>query len=256
MITLAKTEWGLFLLALQFMTRLPVNPGSAFSEENFLASVRHYPLVGLFVGLLNAGIFVAANALFPTVVAVLVTISVSILMTGAFHEDGLADMFDGIGGGSNKERALQIMKDSRIGVFGMTALAMVLALKTSALVSMPPALLVLALVVAHAASRWSSVIAIASSRYVRDEGTAKPVAEGISHPALLFASAVGLAPFLAFWLIGHGALALPALTGLLIAHLATRIFYQRKINGYTGDCLGALQQISELGVYLGILACL
>ncbi len=251
-----KSEWGLFLLALQFMTRLPVNPGAAYSEAGFRASVRHYPLVGLLVGGLNAVFFLAAAAFFPTVVAVLICIALSLLLTGAFHEDGLADMFDGIGGGNSKERALQIMKDSRIGVYGMAALTMVLAIKATALVSMPDQLIVLALVVAHGASRGSSVVAIATSRYVREEGTAKPVAEGISHPALIYSSLTALAPFLLIWALASGAMMLCALAALALAHLGTRYFYQRKIGGYTGDCLGALQQFSELGVYLGILACL
>lgn len=256
MITALRNEFWRILLAVQFLTRIPAAPHSAFSEQRFSESVRHYPLVGLLIGAIAAAIFFAAGFVFPPLIALLISTSLVILLTGAFHEDGLADTFDGIGGGLTGEKSLQIMKDSRIGVFGMVALLAILTIKIAALNSMPVDLAMLGLLGGHCMSRWSSVVAIASSTYVRDSGTAKPVAAGISGPALFYASVVGLSPLLAFYYCVTPIVAAGAAAGLLLGHLFMRLFYERKIGGYTGDCLGAVQQVSELGVYLGILACL
>lgn len=255
MTTRIKSEIWTVLLALQFMTRLPVAPQSAYSESRFSACVRHYPLVGLLIGILAALTFAFASRYLPHVIAVLLSTAAIMLLTGAFHEDGLADTFDGIGGGTTAEKSLAIMKDSRIGVFGMAALWVALAVKVSSLNSMDGGLVIASLVAAHCMSRWSSVIAIASSNYVRDEGTGKPTAAGISLPALLYASVVGISPIIALYFLWSPAVAAGAGVGLISGHVLIRWYYQPKIGGYTGDCLGAVQQASELGVYLGILAC-
>ena len=256
MINAVRNEVWRFLLAVEFLTRVPAAPQTAYSEQRFADSVRHYPLVGLLVGIVAAAVFLLAARYLPHVIAVLLSTAFVMLLTGAFHEDGLADTFDGIGGGSTAERSLDIMKDSRIGVFGMAALWTVLATKVSALNSMASMAVAISLVAAHCMSRWSSVVAVASSSYVRDEGTGKPTAAGISKPALLYASIVGLSPLPALVLVGLPTAAVGATVGLIVGHVLMRLFYERKIGGYTGDCLGAVQQLSELGVYLGILACL
>lgn len=256
MIKALRHEFWRFLLAVEFLTRVPVVARSAYSEQRFADSVRHYPLVGLLVGTIAAAVFLVAARFLPHVIAVLLSTAFVMLFTGAFHEDGLADTFDGIGGGNTAERSLEIMKDSRIGVFGMAALWTVLATKVSALNSMDGIAVAISLVAAHCMSRWSSVVAIASSSYVRHEGTGKPVAAGIRRSALMYASIVGLAPLPGLVLVGLPMAAVGAAVGLAAGHALTRLFYERKIGGYTGDCLGAVQQLSELGVYLGILACL
>lgn len=251
-----KNEVWRFLLAVEFLTRVPATPQAAYSKKRFADSVRHYPLVGMLIGIVAAAVFLVAARYLPHVIAVLLSTAFVMLFTGAFHEDGLADTFDGIGGGGTAERSLEIMKDSRIGVFGMAALWAVLATKVSALNSMDSMAVAISLIAAHCMSRWSSVVAIASSSYVRGEGTGKPTAASISNPALLYASIVGLGPPLALVLVGLPIAAVGAAVGLVVGHVLMRLFYERKIGGYTGDCLGAVQQVSELGVYLGILACL
>ena len=251
-----KNEAWRILLAVEFLTRLPVAPKSAYSEQRFSDSVRHYPLAGSLIGAIAAAVFMVALIVFPQTIAVLLSTALTVLITGAFHEDGLADTFDGIGGGTTAEKSLEIMKDSRIGVFGMLALLAVLALKVTALSLMPAEFVVLALIAAHCSSRWSSVIAIASSSYVRENGTGKPTAAGISKPALLYASAVGVSPIVVLVLLGAPIAAAGAAAGLLLGHVLARLFFERKIGGYTGDCLGAVQQVSEVAMYLGILACL
>lgn len=249
-----KNEAASFLLAVQFLTRLPVGSQTLYSPERMAAAVRYYPLVGLLIGGCCALIFFAADIVFPTPISVLLSMSAGVLITGAFHEDGLADTFDGIGGGVTRAKTLEIMKDSRLGTYGTIALALALALKAAALMSLSPSIIPLALIAAHCLSRLSSVLVIATSRYVRDHGTGKPVAGGASMFSLLIVVLTGgCAAWV--WLIWQspGALACAG-GGLLIGHFLMRMFFEPKLKGYTGDTLGAVQQISEIGFYLGLVA--
>jgi adenosylcobinamide-GDP ribazoletransferase len=249
-----REQWAIFLLAVQFLTRLPVPASAGFTPERLTAATRFYPLVGALIGGLVAGVYALALLLWPPMVAVLLSIAAGLALTGAFHEDGLADMFDGVGGGLTRERALEIMKDSRIGTYGAAALILALALKAAALAAMPPLAVILALVAGHGLSRFSAVLVIATSSYVRDHGTAKPVAEGVSRQSLLIATASALVLLLALaWGLGISP-ALLGLAGLALGHWGMRRVFERKLGGYTGDCLGAVQQGSELGFYLGLLA--
>jgi adenosylcobinamide-GDP ribazoletransferase len=247
-------EFSIFLLAVQFLTRAPVPTDVGFTAERMAETPRYYPLVGALVGALGAGVYFLANMVWPGLIAVLAAMTATLLITGAFHEDGLADTFDGVGGAYTRTRALQIMKDSRIGVYGAAALAMALAMKAAALVSFEAAIAPLALIVGHGLSRASAVVAIGTSAYVRAEGTAKPTAEGVSSVAFAVAGlcAVGLLAMVA--LAVDPAASAAGLAGLAAGHLGMRLFYERKLGGYTGDCLGAVQQASEIGFYLGLLA--
>ena len=249
-----RGEAATFMIALQFLTRLPAPVGTAYTPERMAASVKYYPLVGALVGSLSAGAFFIAHLALPSILALIVAVAVGLLVTGAFHEDGLADVFDGIGGGASRERALEIMKDSRLGTYGVLALIVALALKAGALAALPPALIVPALIAGHGLSRLSSVAAIATSRYAREAGTAKPVAEGVSASGLVIALTTGAA-IMAAWLACHPAAGLAcAMAGLVAGHALMRLFYERKLGGYTGDALGAVQQASEIGFYIGLAA--
>ena len=249
-----KNEGASFLLAVQFLTRLPVNTNRLYSPERMRVAVRYYPLVGSLVGLASAFVFVAANVLFPIFISVSFAVAAGLLITGAFHEDGLADTFDGIGGGQSREHALEIMKDSRLGTYGTAALIIAIALKISALIALPVAIIPFALVAAHGLSRLSSVLVIATGRYVRAEGTGKPVAEGATAISLAVAMITGVV-LLGLWGVWQPPLAaLWACGGLLLGHVAIRFFFEPKLGGYTGDTLGAVQQASEIGFYLGLVA--
>lgn len=249
-----REEGASFLLAVQFLTRLPVGSEGLYSPARMAAAVRYYPLVGLFVGGVSAGIFFVSDMVCPTPIAVLLSIAVGLLLTGAFHEDGLADTFDGLGGGLTREKALDIMKDSRLGTYGTLALVIALALKAGALIALTPAMIPFALVAGHGLSRLSSVLVIATSRYVRDKGTGKPVAGGASPASLAVALATGAA-MIAAWCVWQMPVALVwAGFGLLLGHLLMRLFFEPKLGGYTGDTLGAVQQGSEIGFYLGLVA--
>jgi adenosylcobinamide-GDP ribazoletransferase len=180
----------------------------------------------------------------------------SIFLTGAFHEDGFADACDGLGGANSSQKALEIMQDSRLGTYGSLGLGLMVTAKVMALAQLPCRAAMILLVVGHCASRASSVLVIATSRYVRLQGKAKPVATGISNLG------IGLTLATVSLVLGLGRLALGpipmacACTGLVLGHLAMRACFERRLGGYTGDCLGAVQQTSELGFYLGALACL
>ena len=256
MIRQLQSEFSTFLLALQFLTRLPVPTDGRYSTERFAASVRYYPLVGVFIGAVAAGVYFICSLFYTPLVAVLFSTAGGLLLTGAFHEDGLADMFDGVGGGRTRERSLEIMKDSRIGVFGALALFAALAIKIAVLTAFPVAVTVMMLVAGHGLSRWSSLLVIASSRYVREEGTAKPVATGIGSASLIVATVFALGCLAAVSVVSTPGIAAATLLGLVAGHAVSRLFYERKLGGYTGDCLGATQQMSELGMYSGVLACL
>lgn len=256
MIKALRNELAILLLAVQFLTRLPVPSARLFTDARLAATPRYYALIGILIGSLAAGIYWAAALVFPPFLAALLSTAATLLLTGAFHEDGLADTFDGVGGGLTRERALEIMKDSRIGTYGAAALIIALGLKIATLAALPLVFVLPALIAAHGLSRASAVVVIATSRYVRFEGKAKPVASALS-PAglaatLLTASTIIAAlALLANW---PPAAILCALAGLALGHIALRLFYAPKLGGYTGDALGAVQQASEMGFYLGLLA--
>ena len=248
-----KDALAQFGLAIQFLPRIPLPFDPGYTPERMARSPAYYPLVGALIGGICAGVFWVAALGLPAFASVVMALAAGLLLTGAFHEDGLADTFDGIGGGQTKESALTIMKDSRIGTYGTAALAIILLLKASALTSMTGSLVVAALVAGHALSRLSAVMVIVTSRYVRDEGTGKPVATGLSSGGVAVALLTG-ALIVALWPLFQP---LPAvlygLGGLITGHVLMRLVFEPKLGGYTGDALGAVQQVSESGFYLGLL---
>jgi adenosylcobinamide-GDP ribazoletransferase len=248
-------EAAVCALAMQFLTRLPVPADPGYTADRMAATPRWYPGVGLLVGLIAALAYGLAALVFPPMLAALLSTALGLLVTGCFHEDGFADCCDGLGGGVNAERALEIMRDSRLGTYGAAGLGLMLAGKVLALGSLPASLVPAALVAGHAASRASAVLVIATSRYLRDHGTGKPVAHGIGRGGLAFALGTGAVAVMGL-AIFDGSAALGALGGLALGHLLMRRRFERRLGGYTGDCLGAVQQASEIGCYLGVLACL
>jgi adenosylcobinamide-GDP ribazoletransferase len=254
-----RDEWAVFLLAVQFLTRLPLPADVGWSPSRMAATPRWHPGVGLVVGAASGAVYLAASLVWPPVIAAIAATAAGVVLTGAFHEDGLADACDGLGGGATRERALEIMRDSRIGSYGAIGLGLVLGAKVAALAAIgtvAPVAAALALVAGQAAGRASSVAVIATARYVRDHGTGKPVADGIGPRALGFALATGAAGLGLLGLALPGVAVAGGLLGLVLGHVAMRQWYARRIGGYTGDCLGATQQTSEVGLYLGVLACL
>ncbi|HEU4459900.1 MAG TPA: adenosylcobinamide-GDP ribazoletransferase [Methylibium sp.] len=263
-------ELRLVLLALQFFTRVPVTGRLAawvgWQPGWLNDSARYFPLIGLGIGAFGALVLTIAAQWWPVPVAVGLSIAATLLLTGAFHEDGLADSFDGLGGSADRERVLAIMKDSRIGSYGSAALIVVLGLKALALASLPIGWSAAALVVAHGLSRAVAVALIRALPYAGDaeHAKAKPLAQRVSTAGLVLACIWPLAAIAAFAAAqaASGSFAVPgwrawiaALLAAAGAGLVCARWFRRRLGGVTGDMLGAAQQLSELAVLLAVLAC-
>lgn len=248
-----KYQIELFLLALGFFSRLPIPADTPYSEQRMNQAGRYFALVGLLLGLLCAGVYAVATALFSADVAIFLTMVFSLLLTGAFHEDGLTDMADGIGGGMTQERRLTIMKDSRIGTYGASALVMALLGKFLFLSELAESGYVIsALIAAYAVSRALAASLIYDMPYVTDidASKSKPLASKQSKSELGLLIVSGLIP--ALWL-DLGLMVVLILVGLMFRTLFKR-WLMTRIGGFTGDCLGAAQQLMELLTYLVILS--
>lgn len=246
-----KRQIDLFLTALMFYTRLPVPRSLEFSNERLNRSTRYLPLAGGVVGGIGAAVFYGLHLILPVPVAVFLSMMATVLVTGAFHEDGFADFCDGFGGGYTREKIFSIMKDSRIGTYGTIGLVGMLGTKFLMLQAMASAAIPPALVAGHVFSRLMPVLIIFFSHYSREDETSKvkPIGKRGKTVDLVIAVITGLLP-LAF---------LPLTSTIVLLVLSVLLFWrfkryiEKKINGYTGDCLGALQQMSEVFVYLCLL---
>ncbi|MDR2219366.1 MAG: adenosylcobinamide-GDP ribazoletransferase [Methylobacillus sp.] len=244
-------ELRLFFTALMFFTRIPCGRFAGTTQDDLDGSSRYFPWIGILVGAVGAGIYWVADQFLPQEIAVLLSMAATILLTGAFHEDGLADAADGLGGGWEKEQVLAIMQDSRLGSYGALAIFMALLVKFETLAHLSPALLPLVLIAGHALSRFCALLVMVTQDYVRPNGKAKPLATQLSKGGLLVAAVGGLAPLAVFW---HAPHLLWALVPVVLTWLWFARKLKRRLGGYTGDCLGAMQQLCELAFYLGILA--
>lgn len=255
-----------FLLALQFFTRIPVTGRLAawvgYSPDMLRASAAYFPAVGLVVGGVAAGVFggfcvaLATNTWTCAVAAVMSTVT-TVLLTGAFHEDGLADVADGLGGASQATRALEIMKDSRVGAFGVYAAVLAMASKFSLLAWLGSVSLIqtcAALVLAHVSSRTASMMLIRFLPHVGDSATSKskPLADQISLKSVSVACVwQGLAVWGVSYFLSWQA-QMWALAMCLSAMLWMGRWFWLRLQGFTGDCLGATQQVCEIACYLGV----
>lgn len=246
-----RNELSYFFAALRFFTRLPVPAWVGHAPEQLNHAARYFPLVGILVGAIGAGVTLASSLALPASLAVVLGMAATIFATGAFHEDGFADTCDGLGGGWDKAQALAIMKDSRLGSYGAIGIALLLLAKWNALVELQPGVLFAALVAGHAVSRFASTTLIFALDYVRDDATAKskPLATRMGGAALAVAALFGLAPALLLPLPQAGY----ALAAVALVTLAAARYFRHRLGGYTGDCLGATQQVAELAFYLGLL---
>ncbi|MDP2751715.1 MAG: adenosylcobinamide-GDP ribazoletransferase [Rhodocyclaceae bacterium] len=243
-----KTEWIRFLAATAFLTRLPVPEACPLSKQ-LEGVARYFPLVGLVVGVIGALTTWVAGLILPFSLAVLLGMMATILVTGAFHEDGFSDACDGFGGGWDREQILTIMKDSRIGSYGAIGITLLLLTKWNALRDVSEGALLFVIIAAHAVSRFAAVVLVFAMDYVREEGKSKAFVT-MSAGDLVMAGVFGLMPCL-LWPRLETALAL--LWVMVVTFLSARYFL-RRLGGYTGDCLGATQQMTELAFYVGFLA--
>ncbi len=242
----ARQELNYLAVAVQFLTRLPVPHLAGFEPAWLDRSVAYFPAVGLLVGMISAGVLVAADQVWPQPIAAILAVAVGIAATGAFHEDGLADTADGLGGGLTPTARLEIMKDSRIGTYGLVALVAALALKVAALAALGAQSGVIALLAAHAGGRLVPVVASAWMPYAGEAGVAKVAPVRPTRGRILAATVFALLPFGLLPLMTGG---LALLLGFMAASL---LLFQawRLIGGQTGDVLGASEQAFEVSVLL------
>ncbi|MDW6004234.1 adenosylcobinamide-GDP ribazoletransferase [Vibrio mangrovi] len=253
MLSRVKYQIELFLLSLSFFSRIPVPASVPYSTERMNQSGRYFSLVGLLLGLICYGVYSVFLLVLPEHISVLLMICVSLLLTGAFHEDGLTDMADGIGGGMTTERRLEIMKDSRIGTYGASALIMALAVKYSVLsyLALHTSMLQV-LLVGYALSRAIAASLIYDMPYVSDSNTSK------SKPLASRQTIYELGILLFFGIISCIGLGLSILMIMgcvcFLLRFGLKWWLLRRIGGFTGDCLGGVQQIMELTIYLVLAA--
>ena len=240
-----KQQLNLFFLALGFFSRIPMPRWIDYSPENLNRASRYFTLVGWLLGGLVALVFLAADYLFSNSISLWLAMAFSLLLTGAFHEDGLADTADGFGGAFAREKKISIMKDSRIGTYGATALVMALLGKYLLLIE--NAQIALSIFIAYALSRAVAASLVFDMRYVaEDDGSkSKPLANNQSRTDLI----ILLATCLPVFLLLHWQKAVLIIATLILLRYAAKFYFQKQIGGYTGDCLGAAQQMSELTIY-------
>lgn len=252
-----------FLAALVFFTRIPVKRRLPDTVLDISIAIRFLPLIGILTGIVSGGSFYLAQELIGNaMVAILLSTAAGILLTGAFHEDGLADSADGFGGGHSREKILAIMKDSAIGTYGMLTLLFVLLLKMSLLYQLYRTISVhshswllfgLILCTAHALSRLACNYQHAFLQYARTDNSAKmrPASTLRSTASLILPTLLAFTPLIAIGAILDFRL-IAVLIPIALAAFGTGRYYKRKLGGYTGDCLGATQQVTELVIYLFI----
>lgn len=254
-----KQELRIFLAAMQYFTRIPAPTWVGHAPDRLAQTARYLPAIGVIVGLAAAAVLWLSAHLLPAGIAVVLSMAAGIVLTGAFHEDGLSDFADGLAG-ATKERALAIMKDSRVGVYGVIVLVLALLLKYEAVSSLigkhGAGYAAAALVAGHVISRVLAVSIMLTLPYARTDSSSKarPAIGEFGYKSA--ALALPLAIIVLGALLAAGA-QFHALVAALAISLVMRIYlawqFEKRLGGYTGDCLGAAQQLSELGFYLGLM---
>jgi adenosylcobinamide-GDP ribazoletransferase len=234
----ARALWS----ALLYFTRLPLPAPSVYDPEDLRRAAAYWPLTGVLVALVVGGLCLGFRQLLPVGLACALSLGAGVLLTGAMHEDGLADVCDGLGGGATRERALEIMKDSAIGAFGGIGLVLSLLIRWQCLVALPCGLLLPVLSAAALTSRSAAVTLMSTQDYVRTgPSKARPLVDRLHGWRLTLVLLLGLLPLawlpLRLW---------PCLLAVGLVRLLMGIWFLLRLGGYTGDCLGALQQVAEM----------
>ncbi|MEN0052105.1 MAG: adenosylcobinamide-GDP ribazoletransferase [Mucilaginibacter sp.] len=257
-----KKELQIFFTAVSYYTRIPVPALLSYNPGFLHASSRYITLIGWLVGAFSFGVFYLTNYIWGAAIALVLSITAAILLTGALHEDGFADVCDGFGGGWTKDRILEIMKDSRLGTYGTIGIIVMIALKFLSLQQLSNVFtgdiwsLLLIFIVPHTVSRLTAISLIYSYSYAgKEEGSkAKPVTEATDIYNFWIALLFAIIPLTALVIIGHKPLLMLIVIPLYIQKVIMGEYFKLKIGGYTGDCLGAVQQVAEIISYLSIIA--
>ncbi|WP_126654001.1 adenosylcobinamide-GDP ribazoletransferase [Chryseobacterium aureum] len=248
-----KNELIYFATALMFFTRIPVPFTIPYSGEMMNRSQKYFAWIGLIVGCINALVLYLSTLLFNLEIGIILMMISNVLLTGAFHEDGFTDMCDSFGGGYGKEKILTIMKDSRVGAYGTIGIILLFALKFYSIhaLGMSDPLGVLPIVIlGHTVSRFISGTMIYTHQYVTDidVSKSKPLANKPLNKMALIVSFISV--LIAFFLFPDWHLIF-AFALAYAGKVYMGWYFKKHIGGYTGDCLGAVQQVSEVLFYLG-----
>lgn len=254
-----KKELHIFFTALLFYTRIPCPKNITHHPDYLNKASRYFPLIGWIVGGISFVVFYLSAFLFSNEIAVILSMIASILVTGAFHEDGFADVCDGFGGGWTKEKILLIMKDSAIGAYGAIGLVLLFLLKFQSLVQLLAeansiVIGLLLFVSGHALSRLAAVSIVFTHEYSREDANSKskPIAQNFTWREVVGAFFFGLLPLFALSFC-YAQMLLVVIPVFLFRYFLAR-YFQKWIDGYTGDCLGATQQVCEVVFYLSVIA--
>lgn len=254
--TWLKYHLNLFVLALSFFSRLPMAKNVQYSPSKMRRASRYFPLVGWLLAIILAVTYSIIAPVIGIAPSLCLLIMLSLLLTGALHEDGLADTFDGFFGGYTQERKLAIMKDSRIGTYGTCALVIALLSKFVLLNALAEqGLLVVSLLLAYPLSRAMAISLVQDMPYLSNQvpnngSKSEPVAKPFDPKTLGFVIVTGVMGCILF----PFSTAIYVLVGCLILRYWLRFWMSKHIDGYTGDCLGTAQQLQELLIYLIILS--
>lgn len=258
-----KKELKIFFTALMFYTRIPCPKWADHSPEYLNKATRYFPLVGWLVGMLTFLVYRLSSEVFNPEISVILSMISGILITGAFHEDGFSDMCDGFGGGWTKTRILEIMKDSRVGVYGVIGLTFLLLLKFFLIVQLVQithhlifnkwVTLLLLFIAAQSLSRLAAASIIFTHKYVSEDLTSKskPIAQSFSWKEVIGAFLFGLIPLIILSLFAFQLIFI--VIPVAISRFFLARYFQKWIGGYTGDCLGATQQVCEIVFYLSVI---
>jgi adenosylcobinamide-GDP ribazoletransferase len=237
-----------FIIGLQFLTQLPIR-NERFKSQHIANSYYFYPVIGFLIGVSAVVIRRILMTVFPLSFSIVLVLAFLIWISGGFHEDGLADVADGMGGGWTRDDRLRIMKDSRIGAFGASILMLVLLAKYTALTSMSAARLDASIVTAQMLGRWAFLPMGYFNRHAQ-EGLGSEFMKSLTAKAVAVASFISVAVTIAICRI-QGPLALVA---CVIIMIFASIYFRRRIGGVTGDCFGATFQFVEIATYAAFLA--
>ncbi|MRT92741.1 adenosylcobinamide-GDP ribazoletransferase [Ancylomarina sp. 16SWW S1-10-2] len=240
-------ELNIFFTALSFFTRIPFPKWAKFQKEYQYEAVKYFSIAGLIIGGLSGLLFALCNWLLPFNISLILCMVFTTFLTGALHEDGFMDVCDGFGGGWTKERILEIMKDSLVGAYGISGIIFIIMTRFFGMQAISASLLPIVLIIAHSFSRTLAGSLVNSHVYARVENSkAKDYTHKLSTGNHLFLWLTGLLPIFLLQDIKYFLIIIPA---FLAKYLLGR-FFQKKIGGFTGDCIGATQQIVEIVIYL------
>ena len=247
-----KRQIEILFASILYFTRIPLPHIFQYKPEIVNRAIIYFPVIGLLIALMSGYLIIGLDAILPYNIAVILTMVFNVMITGALHNDGLADVADGFGGGWKKEQILTIMKDSHIGAYGTIALILFFITEYATIISIPVYDIVLLFMFAHVVSRTMSALTVFVGKYARINDSTSRAAD-VAKPMKLSSFLFALIPLVAILVPYIKLLWIPTIVVVVVWFLLF-IYFKRRIGGYTGDCLGTIQQITYLTSLITIVA--